>query len=395
MPPAGELLRVDATEHDVGIGDGRVRAAAVVARRAGFRTGAFRPHGDAPQGVERGDGAAAGADFDHLDDRDAQRDTAALQEAVDARHLEAARGLRGAVVDQADFGGGAAHVVGQHGVQAQLARDVAGEDGAARGAGFDQAHGEADGGFERRDAAAGQHEIEGAAQPGAGQLRLQAAQVTAHQRLHVGVGAGRRNALVLAHFGRYFAGQGDFQVGQGGQQDVARPFLVGGVHVAVQKADGDAAHGFRAQAGDQGFNVGLGQGNKHLAARVEALAHRQAQASRHQRRGQVDVEVVLLVAVLVAHLDDVAEALGGNQRRRRALLFDQQIGGQRGAVDDRGDGLRLYAGALKHLAHAPQHAAFGRFGGGQRFGGVEGAAAFQRHVGERAADVDADPAFIL
>ena len=215
--PAGELSRVDTAEDDVGIGDGGALAAAVIACRTGLGAGAFRPYGDAAQGVKRGDGAAAGADFDHPNDRNAQRDAAALQEAVDARHLEAARSLRGTIVDQADFGGGAAHVVGQHRVQPKLARDVAGENGAPRGAGFDQAHGETNGGFEGRDAAAGQHEIERAAQPGVGQLLLQTAQMAAHQRLHVGVGAGGGDALVLAHFGRHLAGQGDFQIGQGGQ----------------------------------------------------------------------------------------------------------------------------------------------------------------------------------
>ena len=163
---------------------------------------------------------------------------------------------------------------------------------------------------------------------------------------------------------------------------------MGGVHVAVQKADGDAAHGLRTQAGNQGFNVGLGQGQQHLAACVEAFVHRQAQPTRHQRRRQVDVEVVLLIAVLVAHLDDVAEALGGDQRRRRPLLLDQQIGGQGGAVYDRGDGLRLHVGALQHLVHAPQHAMFRRLGGGQCFGGMESPADFQRHVRKRAADID-------
>ena len=72
-----------------------------------------------------------------------------------------------------------------------------------------------------------------------------------------------------------------------------------------------------------------------------------------------------------------------------------KIGSQGGAVDHRADRLRLHAGALQHLAHPLKHAALGRIGGGQRFGGVEGAAEFQRHVRERAADVDTNPAFVL
>ena len=56
--------------------------------------------------------AAAGADLDHLDDRNAQWQTAALLEAVDARDLKGPVGLRFQIVDQADLRGRAAHVVG-------------------------------------------------------------------------------------------------------------------------------------------------------------------------------------------------------------------------------------------------------------------------------------------
>src|SRR5947208_523211 len=64
--------------------------------------------------VEMGNRAAAGADLDQLQGRDAHRQAAALDEAALARDLEAVgdRGL--AVVDDAELGGGAAHVEGQH-----------------------------------------------------------------------------------------------------------------------------------------------------------------------------------------------------------------------------------------------------------------------------------------
>ena len=107
---AGEVAGIDAAQHDVGIGHGGLGAAAAVARRAGLGAGALRADIDARQRIDRGDRAAAGADLDHLDHRDAQRQAAALEEAVLPRDLEGARMLRLAVVDQADLGGGAAHV---------------------------------------------------------------------------------------------------------------------------------------------------------------------------------------------------------------------------------------------------------------------------------------------
>ena len=75
-------------------------------------------------------------------------------------------------------------------------------------------------------------------------------------------------------------------------------------------------------------------GNQHVPLSVDALADRQAQPARHQRRRQVDVDVVLLEPVFVADLDHVAKAFGGQQRGLGALALDQRVGRKRGAVDD-------------------------------------------------------------
>ena len=79
------------------------------------------------------DRAAAGADLDHLDHRNAQRQAAAFEKAIDARHFERARGLRLRLVDQADLRGRAAHVEGQNLIEPVLARDAGGKDRAAAG----------------------------------------------------------------------------------------------------------------------------------------------------------------------------------------------------------------------------------------------------------------------
>ncbi len=86
---ARERRRIDAAEHEIGVGHGRLAAAAAVADRAGLRAGAVGPDRDASERVDPRDRAAAGADLDHLDHRNAQRQAAALEEAIDARHLEA------------------------------------------------------------------------------------------------------------------------------------------------------------------------------------------------------------------------------------------------------------------------------------------------------------------
>src|SRR4029077_10122281 len=92
---------------------------------AGIRPGAVRPDGDPLERIDPGDRPAAGADFDHLDNRNAQRQPASLLESVDPRHLEGAASLRLEVVDQADFRGSAAHVVAEHLIKRALPRDMA------------------------------------------------------------------------------------------------------------------------------------------------------------------------------------------------------------------------------------------------------------------------------
>ena len=92
--PARKPGRIDAAEHQIGVGDGRRRAAAPVAGGTRIGPGAVRPDGNPLQPVDPRDRAAAGADLDHLDDRDAQRQPAAFLETVDARDLEGAVGLR-------------------------------------------------------------------------------------------------------------------------------------------------------------------------------------------------------------------------------------------------------------------------------------------------------------
>ena len=151
---AGEVHGIDLAERDVAVGDCRFRATAAVAGGAGLGTGAARSDLDARQRVDRGDRAAAGADLHHLDHRDAHRQAAALQEAGGAVDLEGARLERLAVVDQADLGGGAAHVEGEDGILGALGGDMRGEDRAAGRAGFDEAHRELHGGREAGETAA-------------------------------------------------------------------------------------------------------------------------------------------------------------------------------------------------------------------------------------------------
>jgi hypothetical protein len=133
------------------------------------------------------------------------------------------------------------------------------------------------------------------------------------------------------------------------------------------------------------------QRHQHSSLRIDPLANGHAEAARNQRWRQVDVYIVLLETILVADLEDVAKAFGGQQRRLGALALDQRIRGQRGAVDDEVHLSRLDARSRDHAAYSIKPAGLGRAGRGERLCRETALAHFERHVSERAADVDPQP----
>ena len=272
-----------------------------------------------------------------------------------------------------------------------LARDAGGEDRAAGRPGFDEAHRKADGGLGGGDAAARGHQQHRAAKAGARQLALELADVISHQRLQVGVGAGRGETLVFAHFRRHVRGQRHRDIRQPARDRRADPTLVLGIGEAVQQPDRHGLDLLRGERIDRAGNDVVVERQQHGALRIDALAHRHAQPPRHQRRRQVDIEVVLLETVLVADLDHVAKTFGGEQRGLGALPLDQRIGGKRSAVDDQAHVGRRNAGFGDDRTHDRQHAVFRRSRRGQTLCRIALVADFERDIGEGAADIDTEP----
>ena len=66
---ADRPIRIDAAEHDMGVGQGRALVALAVAGGSGHRTRAFRADVQQAAAIDRGDRAAAGADGGDLDHR--------------------------------------------------------------------------------------------------------------------------------------------------------------------------------------------------------------------------------------------------------------------------------------------------------------------------------------
>jgi hypothetical protein len=386
-----EALRVDAPEHEVGVGHRSVDAAAPVRGRPGIGAGAVRPHRDALHAVDARDRATAGADLDHLDHRHAHRKTAALHVPVGARHLERTRALGLTAVDQADLRGGAAHVERQHALERALARDPGREQRAAGGSGLDQPHREARRDLERGEPAARHHQQQRARHAERVQLGAQPEQIALHHRPHVRVGAGGREALVLADLRAHLARKADGDVGRElSAQDLGGALLVLRPGIGVHEADRDRVDPLGGKALADRTHRALVELAQNAPAAVEASGHREAQGARDEWERAFHVDVVLLEALLVSHFEDVAQALGGDECGPGALALDERVRRQGSSVDEDGNFRRRKAGSGEHAPNAFQHAHLRRRRR-QHLDRVAARRALEDHVGERAADVGRQP----
>ena len=141
---------------------------------------------------------------------------------------------------------------------------------------------------------------------------------------------------------------------------------------------------------------GLFVERQHLGAvRANTLGNAQAQIARHKVLGFLEMDVEPFGLSAPAQVHDVAEALGAQQADDRTVALDQGIGRHGLAVNqklrlaqklcDRGSGL------LGQPAEAPRNGQQGLVGRRVFLVDVEPAVVAQQdHVGEGAADIDAD-----
>ena len=140
---AREVVGVEVAEQQVGVGHRRLGPAEAVGGGPGLRARAPRPDLQQTDLVHLRDAAAAGADLDQLDRRDADGKPAALEEALLARRLEVIRRQRLSAVDERELGGRAAHVEGEQVAAGVLAAEERGRDGARRRARLQHPNGRA------------------------------------------------------------------------------------------------------------------------------------------------------------------------------------------------------------------------------------------------------------
>ena len=87
-----------------------------------------------------------------------------------------------------------------------------------------------------------------------------------------------------------------------------------------------------------------------LAGVEHSLADLERELPRHEGRRPLGEPVVQLGSILAGDLEDVAEALGDEERSSHAPPLQQGVGRDRGAVDEEGDVLRPEARLPDDLA---------------------------------------------
>jgi hypothetical protein len=171
---------------------------------------------------------------------------------------------------------------------------------------------------------------------------------------------------------------------QGGAQEL----LVGGVAVGVQEADRDR---LGARRGDGlGHVVGGGGGElaEDLPARPGPLGDADAPFGRRERRGVRRAQAVELGPGLAPELDEVREALRGQERARRPDALQEGVRGHGHAVGEASDGGGCGAGGAEHRVHGGEDAG-GLVGRGRRrLGRDDPLAVHEDGVGEGPAHVD-------
>ena len=274
---AEKALGVEPAEHQIGVGHRRLGAAEAVAGRSGRGARALRA--DAQRAVvDARDRAAAGADFENVHHRDLHRQR--LLVAADQRR---AGGQRLAVVDDAGFGGGAAHVERDRVVDAEHPAQRLRADHARRRSGFQHAHALALRLFGLVESAGRLHDQKRAGKAGRAHVRVDLADVAADFWADIGVGGNRRAALELAVLLRQFVRGGHEQLRVIFFQNCLRAPLVIGIGVAIEKEDGA---GFDAQPFEllaERGDFALVERRIDLAVGQHALVHLEAQRPLDQR----------------------------------------------------------------------------------------------------------------
>ena len=388
-PAAQEVLRIEPAQHDIGVGHGGPGAAAAVGGRAGHGAGRARADLEGAGLVEMGDRAAAGTDRVHVDHR---------HHHGKARDPGVARGgfSEAAFGHDADVGRGAADIEGDEVALArQRTRPVAADHARrrAREQGEDGALGDHGG---RGDAAVGRHDAQVGPEAAGLDVGFELGDVVAHLGADEGVHRRRGEALELAELRRHRRGGRGEALWIFLAHDRQRAILMRGIEVGEQEADGDCLHALFLELAHGLANARFVERFEFLApGRHQPLLHGLAEAPLDQRAvlpGNVLHDRVVLRPLVPADMQDVAVAAGGDQAGDRAVMLEDGVGRDGGAMEHHVDRLARNSVLVAEGGKAGDDAARGIVGRGRDLvhAGLAGLGVGKDQVGEGAAHIDAD-----
>ena len=392
---AEEVICVEPAEDEVRVGDGGLGPSFSVAGGGRIGAGALRADPEHVARVHPGDGAAARADLDEVDDRGANGIAGPLGAVLGPggrADLVLLGDARGAALDEAGLGGGAAHVEGQDVVEPEEVAEMGGDDDPRGGSRLDHEHGLGAGGLEGQDAAARLHDEELALESGFPQTRLDAGEIPLDDGPHPRVDEGGARPEVLAELRSDLRGERDHRFGERLVHDLARPILVRGIQVGVEIADRDRFHALVLQLPGGGRDRFFVQRRHHFARRVQPLRDSEAQVPRREGAGLFELEVVERWPDLTLDLQHVPEPFGGDEPGGSKLPLDDRVGGHGGAVHEVASVRRLDARLVDDALDGGEKADRGVAGGGGdlRDAALAGTLVDQDRVREGAAHVNPD-----
>ena len=337
-------------------------------------------------GIDTADRPAAGAETD---------DVEAVQCETMAADAAAADQSRLAVDDQADVGAGAAHVERDQVAAAEEPRCVAAAGDATGGAGQHAPRGEPRGLGDWCDTAVRLDDQDRASVSGLHQALLQPPQVARQRGPDIGVHHGGGDAVELLDLRQHVGRQRHVGIGHRLGERGGCVAFVARIAIGVQVADRHCFDAGALQRLDRGGERRTVERGLDRAVGAHAFRHAKSQRARHELFRRRHAEVVPVVLQALAHLDDVAVALRGEQADPGALVLEQCVGCDRGAVHDalglREQGRRREVEEIGQAVEPGHHADRRVFGCRGDLCQCGAAGVIHRdQVGEGAADVDAD-----
>ena len=252
-----QLARRQSPQHQVGVGDGRLRAAAAVADRPRIGAGAFRPDLNETGRVDAGDRAAAGPDRVHVDHRHVDRHRIFDLDLVGDGRL--------GIADQGDVGRGAAHIVADEVAETGAPAGIgSGDDtrGRPRHHGLCRVARDETG---RDHAAIAVHDQEVAGIAAPGKLDTQSFDITLEDRTYRGVDRRRDATLELTRFRQQRVTHRDVTVRPDFGGDVGGAALMRGIGVRVQEVNDQRFAASLDESAGSGTNLVLVERHAYIA----------------------------------------------------------------------------------------------------------------------------------